>query len=443
MKAYTFALGIIFAAFLSSCNPNNSKQAHNENVNAEKRAVDSIYVKYETSIINNSNFQLVITDPKMEVQEIKPDTNFIAYSYTGQSSFERFDIPFGTLFPIQTGDSIIVEVKDGYPHLQVANSSFNDQEINFGTELLKRRTPIFEAVAITDSASLEKYIKQSNHYIDSSYKVGAVSGQFENWIKKEMEYAQLYAQQNKKIFNGTRNISSNINIDENLNLSKYRSFVYRIMANELKEDLSISSVLNSANTLFTGKTKDYVLYSFAKESLANMDATKANQALKELKGKFNDSTYYSLLTDRFEPTFKDSVKQSNVLINQKGDKFTLNDILSQHKGKKVYVDFWASWCAPCRAEMPSSKKLEKSFPNVVFLYLSLDKVQKDWLEAMKFEGLKESNSFLFANIETDDFLAEHKVNMIPRYMIFDKEGVLINKDAPRPSNQKIAGLLKD
>ena len=93
--------------------------------------------------------------------------------------------------------------------------------------------------------------------------------------------------------------------------------------------------------------------------------------------------------------------------------------------------------------MPSSKKLEKSFPNVVFLYLSLDKVQKDWLEAMQFEGLKESNSFLFANIETDDFLIEHEVNMIPRYMIFDKNGALINKDAPRPSDEKIAGLLKE
>lgn len=443
MKAYTFALGIIFVAFLFSCNPNNTKQVNNEDANAEKRSVDSIYVKYEPSLLNNSNFQLVITDPKMDVQEIRPDTNFTAYSYTGQSSFERFDIPFGTLFPIQRGDSIIISMKDGYPHLNVANSSYNDHEINFGTELLKRKTPIFEAIAIADSASLDKFIKQSNHYIDSSYKVGAISGEYENWIKKEMEYAKLYAQQNKKIFKGNRDISSHINIDENLNLSKYRSFVYKIMANDLKEDLAIPSILNSASSLFTGKTKDYVLYRFAKESLAVMDAAKANQSLKDLKGKFNDTTYYSLLADRFEPTFKDASARENILINQKGDKFTLNDILAKHKGKKVYVDFWASWCAPCRAEMPSSKKLEKSFPNVVFLYLSLDKVQKDWLEAMKFEGLKESNSFLFANIETDDFLNKHEVNMIPRYMIFDKNGVLVNKDAPRPSDQKIAGLLKE
>lgn len=443
MRRYTFALGIIIGAFLLSCNPNNSKQVNNENVNTEKSSVDSIYVKYEPTIINSANFQLVITDPKMELQEIRPDTNFTAYSYTGQSSFERFDIPFGTLFPIQSGDSIIISMKDGYPHLEVTNSTFNHLEINFGTELLKRKTPIFEAIAIADSTTLEKYIKQSNHYIDSSYKVGAVSGQFENWIKKEMEYAQLYAQQNKKFFKGTRDISSHINIDENLNLSKYRSFVYRIMANDLKEDLTIPSILNSANTLFTGKTKDYVLYRFAKESLSLMESAKANQSLKDLKGKFNDSTYYSLLVDRFEPTFKDASARENILINQKGDKFTLNDILAKHKGKKVYVDFWASWCAPCRAEMPSSKKLEKSFPNVVFLYLSLDKVQKDWLEAMQFEGLKESNSFLFANIETDDFLIEHEVNMIPRYMIFDKNGALINKDAPRPSDEKIAGLLKE
>ena len=443
MKAYTFALGIIFVFYLFSCNANNTKQVNNEDANAEKRSVDSIYLKYDPSIINNSNFQLVITDPKMELQEIRPDTNFTAYSYTGQSSFERFDIPFGTLFPIQRGDSIIISMKDDYPHLEVTNSTFNNLEINFGTELLKRKTPIFEEVVIADSATLENHFKQSNHYIDSSYKVGAVSGEFENWIKKEMEYAKLYAQQNKKIFNDNRDISSHINIDENLNLSKYRSFVYRIMANDLQEDLAIPSILNLANTLFTGKTKDYVLYRFAKESLADMDAAGANQSLKDLKGKFNDTTYYSLLADRFEPTFKDASARENILINQKGDKFTLNDILAKYKGKKVYVDFWASWCAPCRAEMPRSKKLEKSFPNVVFLYLSLDKVQKDWLEAMQFEELKESNSFLFANIETDDFLTEHEVNMIPRYMIFDKNGALINKDAPRPSDEKITGILKE
>ena len=66
--------------------------------------------------------------------------------------------------------------------------------------------------------------------------------------------------------------------------------------------------------------------------------------------------------------FNDFVKKYRVkfeidddvqLVNNSGKTGTLNEFISAHQGKVIYVDYWASWCAPCIAEMPSAKKLQK------------------------------------------------------------------------------------
>jgi len=70
-------------------------------------------------------------------------------------------------------------------------------------------------------------------------------------------------------------------------------------------------------------------------------------------------------------------------VNLKGEKATLDDF----KGKVVYLDVWASWCGPCRAEFPFSKQLherltDKQKEKVVFLYLSIDEKEMTWKNAL-------------------------------------------------------------
>ncbi|MBI5327603.1 MAG: TlpA family protein disulfide reductase [Deltaproteobacteria bacterium] len=67
-------------------------------------------------------------------------------------------------------------------------------------------------------------------------------------------------------------------------------------------------------------------------------------------------------------------------INEKAPDFTLPDMnnrqvsLNDFKGKVVFIDFWATWCPPCKKEMPELAKFVEKYPDVVVLAISIDKI---------------------------------------------------------------------
>lgn len=138
------------------------------------------------------------------------------------------------------------------------------------------------------------------------------------------------------------------------------------------------------------------------------------------------------------------VVPNNPFTHWDGTEWTLTDIFKKHQGKVIYLDFWASWCGPCRKEMPSSKALhEKLGDDVVFIYISIDDNKAAWTDMVQRLDLAEAGEHYHRrSSDMKDFLRFFGIYSIPRYMIIDKSGQFYENDAPAPSYQGTEATLR-
>jgi thiol-disulfide isomerase/thioredoxin len=147
-------------------------------------------------------------------------------------------------------------------------------------------------------------------------------------------------------------------------------------------------------------------------------------------------SYYSKEKERQELYSKmnNSPSPSFDYINYNGGNAKLEDF----KGKYVYIDVWATWCGPCRAEIPFLKKVEDKYldKKIVFVSISVDQ-QKDfekWKAFVKDKSL--GGVQLFANKDSY-FIKSYNITGIPRFILIDPNGIIVKADAARPSDLEL------
>ncbi len=122
--------------------------------------------------------------------------------------------------------------------------------------------------------------------------------------------------------------------------------------------------------------------------------------------------------------------------NHAGGKTKLEDL----KGKYVYIDVWATWCGPCRQEIPSLKSIEEKYhgKNIAFVSISVD-AEKDHDKWKTFVTDKALGGIqLYADKSwNSEFTQAFGINSIPRFIIIDPNGNVLDADAARPSNPKL------
>ena len=134
--------------------------------------------------------------------------------------------------------------------------------------------------------------------------------------------------------------------------------------------------------------------------------------------------------------------------NEKGGTTSLTDL----KGNYVYIDIWATWCGPCLAELPALKIAEKKYEDKKVKFVSISVDEGRGYKDRSFEASKEGWKKMITEKEMggiqlfsdknwkSDFIAAFKVNSIPRFILIDPNGVVVDADAPRPSSPKFDTL---
>jgi thiol-disulfide isomerase/thioredoxin len=157
------------------------------------------------------------------------------------------------------------------------------------------------------------------------------------------------------------------------------------------------------------------------------------ESVEGLKGYYKEEQAMQKLNNSPSPTFNYE--------NHKGGKTKLEDL----RGKYVYIDVWATWCAPCRAEIPFLKQVEEKFhgKNIEFVSISVD-TKKDYEKWKKFVTEKELGGIqLFADNDwNSDFVKAYGINGIPRFILIDPKGNIVNANADRPSSPALTTLLE-
>lgn len=115
--------------------------------------------------------------------------------------------------------------------------------------------------------------------------------------------------------------------------------------------------------------------------------------------------------------------------------------LSTLKGNYVFIDCWASWCGPCRGEIPKLKQLEEKFAgkDIVFVGVSCDENKDKWLEALKSLKL---DGIQLLDVTRGKFSRFFKIKGIPRFILLDKEGKILRAVMSRPSNPQTEKYLE-
>jgi thiol-disulfide isomerase/thioredoxin len=135
--------------------------------------------------------------------------------------------------------------------------------------------------------------------------------------------------------------------------------------------------------------------------------------------------------------------QSEKLTDVDGKEIKFKDVLKKYKGKTIVMEVWASWCGDCVGAMPKVKELQEKNPNVVYLFVSMDKTFDKWKSGIEKHELK--GEHYWVNDEKGmkgSFGKSIDLDWIPRYIIINKNGEVVLYKAIETEFDKINATLK-
>lgn len=137
-----------------------------------------------------------------------------------------------------------------------------------------------------------------------------------------------------------------------------------------------------------------------------------------------------------------SSMESIFLVNQFDKEDNLKQILIADKPRLIVMEFGASWCVPCREEMPYFLKMKKHYSskNVKFVNLSLDKDidHSKWLKSLQETNAQsETNQFRLKDVSKKQFFSSINISSVPKFVVLDGKGKILETDFERPKDEQV------
>jgi peroxiredoxin len=313
-----------------------------------------------------------------------------------------------TLMPDEEGNFVLGPdiPKTGFYRLFVSNNNFCNIILGPGDTVqleadVRRLEDTYQISGSEESVRLKQLNDMMNRYVADMDVINA-----------QMQQAQ--AQQNYNMYQEAYNKQMRLNYETG---NKLRLFV--------SENSTYLAAISAIQKL--DPEQDMALF----EKIA-----------VDLKQKAGDSEVYTDLLNRIESTKRlmpGAIMDDITLPTPSGKTMQLSEV----KGKLILVDFWASWCKPCRAENPNVVKAYKQFKSKGFeiVGISLDQEKGPWLSAIDTDGLKWAQMSDLKGWESAA-ARQYNITSIPMSFLIDSERRIVAKNLRGEElSRKIAEVL--
>ncbi len=235
----------------------------------------------------------------------------------------------------------------------------------------------------------------------------------------------------------------------------YMGFYQRFLQNEQKQKELMSSgalrdfVIDESKKHLTGKALEFFQAGYYYSASTESDYEKELiSLLEQFEQSYPQSEYVKYLNPQIDKMahyfqiVEQPFDQAMIFMDHYEQINSLEEAVKPLRGKKIYIDVWASWCGPCKKEFAYNADLKKMLveKDIQQLYISIDRDQRDqyWQDAIKFYHL--TGLHIRANKELSDDLmkrfdrnAQRPYVNIPWYILVDEKGNIIEEHAISPT----------
>ena len=193
---------------------------------------------------------------------------------------------------------------------------------------------------------------------------------------------------------------------------------------------SLKQQLRAATRDFIASQRNLPVNLYLAKQLEFEPFTYTQADLDAMTGLFADYTDTTADLKKFRETYRAASAYvqgtpfaGGEVYTPKGDTLNLSALVLP--GRYTFIDFWASWCSPCRASFPHLRKVYETYgKRLTFLSVSVDKNDADWKQAMKEERLPWQQYCATRNFSRE-IGKKYEIHSIPTFLIIDPEGKII------------------